>query len=54
MQEQVGPFKAYKGLTVCNYAKGGNTAGKAMYKVGAACSQCDTGYSCQEDLCAKN
>ena len=50
----MGPFKAYKGLTVCNYAKGGNTAGKAMYKVGAACSQCDDGYSCQEDLCAKN
>ena len=52
--EQVGPFLAYKALTVCNYAIGGNDAGKPMYKIGAACSECESGYSCDEDLCAKN
>ena len=54
LQEQVGPFKAYKALTVCNYAVGGNYAGKPMYKIGAACSECDAGYSCEDDLCMKN
>ena len=52
--EQVGPFLAYKALTVCNYAIGGNDAGKPMYKIGTACSECEAGYSCDEDLCAKN
>jgi len=51
--EQVGPFLAYKSLTICNYAKGGNVAGQAMYKTGAACSQCGDGYSCQDSLCTK-
>ena len=50
----MGPFKAYKALTVCNYAVGGNYAGKPMYKIGAACSECDAGYSCEDDLCMKN
>jgi len=52
-KEQVGPFLAYKSLMVCNYAKGGNAAGKPMYKIGAACSQCDDGYTCESDLCVK-
>jgi len=51
--EQVGPFLAYKSLTICNYAKGGNAAGQAMYKSGTACSACDQGYSCQDSLCTK-
>jgi len=51
--EQVGPFLAYKSLTICNYAKGGNAAGQAMYKTGAACSQCAQGYTCQDSLCTK-
>jgi len=51
--EQVGPFLAYKSLTICNYAKGGNFAGQAMYTVGTACSQCGQGYTCQDSLCTK-
>ena len=51
-KEPVGPFLAYKSLTICNYAKGGNAAGKAMYKIGTACDECDTGYSCEDSLCA--
>ena len=53
VQEQVGPFLAYKQLVVCNYAKGGNAAGKAMYKLGEPCSECDDGFTCDGDLCAR-
>ena len=53
VQEQIGPFLAYKQLVVCNYAKGGNAAGKAMYKLGEPCSECDEGFSCDGDLCAR-
>merc|ERR1712112_678019 len=44
----------YKNLVVCNYAKGGNMMGGTMYEVGEPCSKCPSGYSCKEDLCAKN
>ena len=53
LQEQVGPFLAYKQMIVCNYAIGGNAAGKPMYKIGEPCSECDSGYTCENDLCVK-
>jgi len=52
--EKIGPFDAWKSLVVCNYGIGGNAAGKPMYKIGAACSACEDGYTCDGDLCAKN
>jgi len=48
--EQVGPFLAYKSLTICNYAKG-NAATRPMYLAGAACTACPDGYTCEDDLC---
>jgi len=44
----------YKNIVVCNYAKGGNMMGGSMYEVGEPCSKCPSGYSCKQDLCAKN
>jgi len=44
----------YKNIVVCNYAKGGNMQGAAMYEVGEPCSKCPSGYSCKDSLCAKN
>ena len=59
----------YETLIVCNYAKGGNIqgtlyislccrinqlfTGTEMYKLGAACSSCPSGYTCDDGLCAK-
>lgn len=43
----------YETLIVCNYAKGGNYGGAEMYKLGAACSACPSGYTCDDGLCAK-
>ena len=41
---------------VCNYVERGNKVGEAVYRVGAACSDCGPGYSCGEDttLCVRN
>ena len=44
----------FRQLVVCNYAVAGNFMYKAMYLQGEACSQCPTGYSCEDGLCAKN
>jgi len=41
----------YRSLVACNYIKGGNFGGQAMYEVGAACSNCPTGYACEDGLC---
>jgi hypothetical protein len=43
----------YKNIVVCNYARGGNMAGSAMYEAGEPCSECPSGYSCEDSLCAK-
>jgi len=43
----------YKNIVVCNYARGGNMVGSAMYREGEPCSDCSTGYQCQDSLCAK-
>eukprot|EP00090_Calanus_glacialis_P014195 TRINITY_DN22915_c0_g1_i1.p1 TRINITY_DN22915_c0_g1~~TRINITY_DN22915_c0_g1_i1.p1 ORF type:complete len:248 (-),score=53.17 TRINITY_DN22915_c0_g1_i1:97-741(-) len=43
----------YKNIVVCNYARGGNMVGSAMYEAGEPCSECPSGYSCQDSLCAK-
>merc|ERR1712236_35348 len=40
-------------LVVCNYAPAGNMIGAAMYKVGEACSECPSGYECDDGLCYK-
>ena len=45
--------EGYEVTTVCNYAVGGNFAGKIMYKVGEACSECPSGYSCVDGLCVR-
>jgi len=44
----------YENIVVCNYAKGGNMMRGTMYEVGEPCSKCPSGYSCKDDLCAKN
>lgn len=51
--EQVGPFLAYKSLTICNYAKGGNAANRPMYLAGPACTECPEGFTCEDHLCTK-
>jgi len=43
----------YKNIVVCNYARGGNMVGSAMYQEGEPCSGCSSGYQCQDALCAK-
>merc|ERR1712227_1131541 len=43
----------YETLVVCNYAKAGNFLGSAMYETGTACSNCPSGYTCDDGLCAK-
>jgi len=43
----------YENLVVCNYAVTGNFIGQAMYKVGTSCSECPSGYTCDDGLCAK-
>ena len=53
VQEQVGPFLAYKSLTICNYAKGGNAANRPMYLAGPACTECPEGFTCEDHLCTK-
>nr|WPD49276.1 hypothetical protein [Hirudo nipponia] len=40
-------------LMVCNYGPGGNYRGAKPFKVGRACSECETGYRCRNDLCYK-
>ena len=45
--------EGYEVTTVCNYAVGGNFAEKIMYRVGEACSECPSGYSCDEGLCSR-
>jgi len=42
----------YKTLVVCNYGQGGNWQGGEMYQLGAACSACPAGYTCDDGLCA--
>jgi len=44
----------YKTYVMCNYAKGGNMMGAAMYDKGDACSKCPSGYRCNDGLCAKS
>jgi len=44
----------FKNIVVCNYAKGGNMMGAAMYEEGEACTNCPSGYSCKDSLCAKD
>jgi len=44
----------YKNIVVCNYAKGGNMGGATMYEEGDPCSNCPSGYTCKDSLCAKN
>jgi len=43
----------YKNIVVCNYARGGNMVGSAMYEDGEPCSNCPSGYQCDDALCAK-
>jgi len=39
----------YATLIICNYAVGGNMQGGSMYTLGAGCSNCPTGTSCDPD-----
>jgi len=43
----------YKNIVVCNYARGGNMVGSAMYQAGEPCSDCPSGYQCEDSLCVK-
>jgi len=45
--------KWQRSYVVCNYAKAGNCIGQPVYQVGAPCSSCPEGTSCNADgLCA--
>jgi len=43
----------FKNIVVCNYAKGGNMVGKAMYEAGEPCSLCPSGSFCDDSLCSQ-
>ena len=43
----------FKNIVVCNYAMGGNIVGSAMYEEGEPCSNCPSGYQCNNSLCAQ-
>jgi len=47
--------KWQRSYVVCNYAKAGNYIGQQVYQVGAPCSSCPEGTSCNADgLCASS
>nr|XP_022307789.1 cysteine-rich venom protein latisemin-like [Crassostrea virginica] len=41
-------------LSVCNYGPGGNFNNLRPYTSGTPCSQCPSGYSCNNKLCSKS
>jgi len=44
----------YNTYYVCNYARGGNSKGSPVYKIGKACSQCPKNSKCNKSLCKLN
>ncbi|RCN40899.1 SCP-like protein [Ancylostoma caninum] len=40
-------------LVVCHYQEIGNRVGKIVYEIGTPCSNCPSGYKCENNLCAK-
>uniref|UniRef100_A0A4W3GHP1 SCP domain-containing protein n=1 Tax=Callorhinchus milii TaxID=7868 RepID=A0A4W3GHP1_CALMI len=40
-------------IVVCNYRPPGNLKGSGPYKQGPSCSECPSGYTCENKLCSK-
>ena len=41
-------------IVVCNFVEEGNVKDQAVYEIGTACADCDTGFACENSLCTNS